>query len=77
MMSSGFDRDRYRRRRELTNEKNIRGKYHVRVYLKEIFGFAEHQEKCTNGLGCKLILIQNSDSAVLKTDTAYKMLKLK
>ena len=52
-LSIGFDRDRGRRKRELTNNKNIKGKYHTRIYLKDIFGFAEYQEKGTYGLGYK------------------------
>ena len=48
--SIGFDRDRNRRQRELTKNKNTKDKYHVRIMLKEIFGFAEHQKK---GLGYK------------------------
>ena len=40
--SIGFDRDRTRRRNELTNNKNVKGKYHVRIFLKDVFGFAEH-----------------------------------
>ena len=63
-LSIGFDRDRGRRRRELTNNKNIKGKYHTRIYLKDIFVFAEHQEKGTYGLGSRLILTRNSDNAV-------------
>ena len=55
-LSIGFDRDRTRRRIELTNNKNIKGKYHVRIYLKDICGYAEHQEKATYGLGYKLTL---------------------
>ena len=43
-LSIAFDRDRNRRRRELTNNKNINGKYHMRIYLKDIFGFTEHQK---------------------------------
>ena len=35
-LSIGFDRSRDRRKREVTNNKNIRGKYHLRIYL-EIF----------------------------------------
>ena len=46
-LSIGFDRDRNRRQRELTNNKNIKGKYHVRIYLKDVFGFVEYQEKAT------------------------------
>ena len=64
-MSIGFDRDRGRRKRELTNNRNIKGKYHTRIYLKDIFGFAEHQEKGTYGLGYRLILTRNSDNAIL------------
>ena len=44
-LSIGFDRDRGRRQQELTNNKNKKGKYHVRIMLKDIFGFAEYQEK--------------------------------
>ena len=69
-LSIGFDRDRNRRKRELTNNKKIKGKYHMRIYLKDIFGFAEHQERATFGLGYKLTLTRNSDNAVLsKTNT--------
>ena len=50
-LSIGFDRSRDRRKRELTNNKIIRGKYHVRIYLGDIFGFVEHQERGTYGLG--------------------------
>ena len=46
-LSPGFDCDHERRQRELTNNKNQREKYHVRVMLKDVFGFAEHQEKAT------------------------------
>ena len=46
-LSIGFDRNRGRRKNELPNNKNIKGKYHIRIYLKDIFGFAEHQEKGT------------------------------
>ena len=49
--SVGFERDRGRRQRELTNTKNIKGKYHIRVFLRDIFGFAEHHEKAAYGLG--------------------------
>ena len=30
-LSIGFDRGRRRRQRELTNDKNMKGKYHVRI----------------------------------------------
>ena len=33
--------------------------------LKDVFGFAEHQEKAIYGLGCKLTLSRNKDNVVL------------
>ena len=71
-LSIGFDRDRTRRRNELTKIKNIKGKYHVRIYLKDIFGYTEYQQKATYGLGYKLTLTRNTDHAVLnKGNTIY------
>ena len=69
-LSIEFDRDRTRRRNELINNKNLKGKYHVRIYLKDVFGFAEHQEKATYGLGYKLTLTSNNDNAVLNKANA-------
>ena len=46
-LSFGFDRDRNRRRNGLTNNKNKKGKYHVTIMLRDIFGFSEYQEKAT------------------------------
>ena len=46
-LSIGFDRDRNRRQRELSNNKTQKGKFHVWIYLKDVFGFAEYQEKAT------------------------------
>ena len=63
--SIGFDRDRGKRQRALTNNKTQKGKFHVRIYLKDVFGFAEYQEKGTYGLGYKLTLTRNTDNAVL------------
>ena len=76
-LSIGFDRDRTRRRNELTNNKNIKGKYHVRIYLKDFFGYAEHQEKATYGLGFKLTLTRNTDNAILNKDNATILGKVK
>ena len=67
-LSIGFDRNRNRRKNELTNNKTIKGKYHIRIYLKDIFGYAEHQEKGTYGLGYKLTLTRNTDNTVLNKD---------
>ena len=68
-LSIGFDRDRNRRQRELTN-KTQKGKYHIRIYLKDVFGFAENQDKGTYGLAYKLTLTRNTDNAVLNKDNA-------
>ena len=76
-LSIGFDRDRTRRRNELTNNKNIKGKYHIRIYLKDVFGFAECQEKGTYGLGYKLTLTRNTDNAVLNKANAINNGKIK
>ena len=73
----GFDRDRNERQQELTNNKNIKGKFHVRVMLKDIFGFAEYQEKASYGLGYKLTLTRNSDYSVLNKDNATNFGKFK
>ena len=64
-LSIGFDRDRNRRQRELSNNKTQKGKFHVRIYPKDVFGFAEYQEKGTYGLGYKLTLTRNTDNTVL------------
>ena len=76
-LSIGFDRDRDNRRNELTNNKNMKGKYHVRIYLKDVFGFAEHHEKATYGLGYKLTLKRNNDSGVLNKDDTVALGKVK
>ena len=64
-LSVGFDRDRNERRDELNSNKNITGKGHLRIMLKDVFGFAEGQEKATYGLGYKLTLTRNKDEAVV------------
>ena len=76
-LSIGFDRDRGRRQRELTNNKTQKGKFHVRIYLKDVFGFAEYQEKCTYGLGYKLTLTRNTDNAVLNKANAINNGKIR
>ena len=68
--SIGFDRDRGRRKLELSNNKSIKGNFHIRIYQNNFFGFAEHQEKGTYGLGYKLTLIRNTDNAVLNKAAA-------
>ena len=76
-LSIGFDRDRTRRRNELTNNKYIKGKHHVRIYLKNVFGFVEWQTKGTYGLGYKLTLTRNNDNAVLNKGDAIAVAKVK
>ena len=76
-LSIGFDRNRGRRKNELSNNKNTKGKYHIRIYLKGIFGFAEHQEKGTYGLGYKLTLTRNTDNVVLNKDNAAVVGRIK
>ena len=76
-LSICFDRDRNRRQRELTNNKSQKGKYHVRIYLKDVFGFAEYQEKATYGLGYKLTLTRNTDNTVLNKGNAINNGRIK
>ena len=76
-LSVGFDRDRNRRQREVTNNKTQIGKYHVRIYLKDVFGFAEYQNKGTYGLGYKLTLTRNTNNAVLNKDNAINLGRIK
>ena len=64
-LSIGFDRSRARRQDEMTDNKRVKGKYHVRIMRKDVFGFAEHQEKSTHGLGYKLTLTRIKDEAVI------------
>ena len=76
-LSIGFDRNRGRRKNEISNNKSIKGKYHIRIYLKDIFGFAEHQEKGTCGLGYKLTLTRNTHNAVSNKAAATNNAKVK
>ena len=76
-LSIGFDRSRDRRKQELTNKKNIKSKYHLRIYLRDNFGFAGYQEKGTYGLGYKLTLTRNTDNAVLNKDNAANNARIK
>ena len=72
-LSFGFDRSRNRRKQEVTNNKNNKGKYHLRVYSRDIVGFAEQQVVATFGLGYRLTLTGNTDNAVLnKTNDTNK-----
>ena len=46
----------------MTNNKNVNGKYHLRIMLKYVFGFAEGQEKATYGLGYILTLTKKDEA---------------
>ena len=69
-LSIGFHRDRNRRQRELINNKNIKCRFHLRIMLKYVFGFAAYQQKAIYGLGYKITLTKNVDNAVLNKDNA-------
>ena len=64
-LSIGFHRSRNIRKDKLAQNKNVKGKYHARILLKDVFGFVECQENATYGLGYKLTLKRNKDEAVL------------
>ena len=64
-LSICFDRSSARRREEITTNKNVKGKFRLRIMMKDVFGFAECQEKATYGLGYKLTLTRNKDEAVI------------
>ena len=76
-LSIGFDRDRGRREREIIDNKNLKGNFHVTITLKDIVSFAEHQEKGTYGIGHKLMLPKNNDSVVLNKGNANNNAKIK
>ena len=76
-LSIGFFRDRVRRQRELSNNKNQKGKSHLRFILRDVFGFAENQEKGTDGLGRNLTLVRPSKSSVLNQTNATLNAKIK
>ena len=76
-LSIGFDRDRGRRQQELTKNRNLKGKYHIRIYSKDNFGSADYQEKATFGFGYELTLTGNTDNAVLNEDNPFNNAKIK
>ena len=75
-LSIGFDRSRDRRKRELNNNKTQKGEYHLRIYLEDVFGFTEHQQVGTFGLGYNLTLTRNTDNAILNKDNATNNAKI-
>ena len=76
-LSIGFNRSRDMRKRGLLNNKTQKGKFHLRIYLKDVFGFAEFQEVGTFGLSYRLTLTRNTDNAVLNKNDATNNAKIK
>ena len=76
-LSIGFDRNRDKRKRELLNNETQKGKFHLRIYLKDVFGFAEYQETGTFGLSYRLTLTRNTDNAVVNKNDATNNAKIK
>ena len=76
-LSIRFDRDCGRRRDELSNNKNMKAKHHVRIMLEDVFGFAEHQEEATYGLGCNLTLTRNKDDEVCDEAAGIAVARIK
>ena len=68
-LPNSFHRDIEPRERELTNNKGTKGNFQERIYLKDVFGFAEHQENATCGPGHKSTMHRNSDKNVLGLET--------
>ena len=63
----GFEENLSVRRQELTNNKNEKGTFFVRIKLKDLFGFAD-QEKITYGLGYTLTLKRyTNNGAILRS----------
>ena len=63
----GFEESGTIRRQELTNNKNAKGTFFVRIKLKDLFGFAD-QEKITYGLGYTLTLKRKTNNdAILRS----------
>ena len=54
----------------MNNNENRKGKYHVGFMLRDVFGFAEYQEKTINGLGYKIPIGKNSDNSILNKGDA-------
>ena len=76
-LSIGFDRSRDKRKLELLDNKTQKGKFHLRIYLKDVFSFAEYQETGTFGLSYRLTLTRNSDNTVLNKNNATANAKIK
>ena len=61
-LSNGFEKDRKRRQRQLSVNKNLKGNFNHKNMLEDKLGFAEKQEKDT--FGYKLTFKRNTDKSV-------------
>ena len=75
-LAIGFDRSRDNRKKELLNNETQKGKFHLRIYLIDVFGFAEYQETGTLGLSYQSTLTRNSGNAVLNKNDATNNAKI-
>ena len=64
-LAIGFRRSINAREIELTINETTKGIYNFRIYLKDVFGFAEHQDNYTFGMGYRFSLQRNSDKPLL------------
>ena len=69
-LSIGFDRSRNRRKDELALNRNVKGKCHLKILFKDVFGCADCQEKATYSLGYKLTLTRKKDDVVIDKTNA-------
>ena len=76
-MSIGFDPSRNRGRDELAQNKNVKGKNHVRKMLKVVFGYAECHEEAAYGLGYKLTLTRDKDNGIIHKAVGIADAKIK
>ena len=49
----------------MNKNKNVKGNFHSRITLKDVFEYAENHEKAIFGVGHKLTLTRNRNDAVL------------
>ena len=72
-LSIGFDQDRGRRQREFTNNKTQKGKFHLKIRLKDVFGFSQGQVIGSFGLGYKLTFTRSTNNAVSNKNNAINI----
>ena len=73
----GFDRSCDGRQQELTENKNQKEKYRLKILLRHVFGYAEDQRKAIFGISYHLTLTRLTDKSVLIKDNATVIGKIK